>query len=402
MGYPATKVEGLYRNPMDEVSRFLNSKHKDKYKVYNLCSESRRQYCESNFENRVENKYRFNDHNPPPFKIIEEFCADVSSWLNDDEERIVAVHCKAGKGRTGTMICCYLLYKMYEMLLKDIDGDLEGIDAQKAMKEYDEARTEDKKGVTIPSQRRYITYFSQYLRNHLYSIRQLSLVNSTYKYEKIIYHLKAIRFNAIPNCGKVTQAGGAFVPQIAVKRVSESSPDQFIGIVEKFPDSNVKRTDCGVYLTFNKEILVHDDVLIEVVNKTSFGKEKLFHFWFNTFFVGQETCAVSDRFNSSIEEERNGISTPKRTFTDPHNKHKCSACECDSTEKYPFLDIPLSELDRAYKDIQHKIYPAYFKVRLFLEKCNTNSSDHQPDRASAAQIEEVTDDTATASDLSDD
>lgn len=119
MGYPATKVEGLYRNPMDEVVRFLNSKHKDKYKVYNLCSESRRQYCDSKFENRVENKYRFNDHHPPPFKIIEEFCQDVSSWLSDDNERIVAVHCKAGKGRTGTMICCYLLYEMYK---KNVGG----------------------------------------------------------------------------------------------------------------------------------------------------------------------------------------------------------------------------------------------------------------------------------------
>lgn len=99
---------------------------------------------------------------------------------------------------------------MYKKLLDSENGDLNDIDALKAMEAYDEARTEDRKGVTIPSQRRYITYFSQYLRNRLYSIRQSGSMNSTYKYEKIIYHLKAIRFNAIPNCGKVTQTGGAF------------------------------------------------------------------------------------------------------------------------------------------------------------------------------------------------
>lgn len=37
-----------------------------------------------------------------------------------------------------------------------------------------------------------------------------------------------------------------------------------------------------------------------------------------------------------------------------------------------------------------------------MEKCNTDGPDHQSDRATGTQIEEITDDTATASDLSDD
>jgi protein-tyrosine phosphatase len=54
--------------------------------------------------------YPFYDHQAPPFERLIAFCKDASEWLNKEDQNKVVVHCKAGKGRTGTVICALLLY----------------------------------------------------------------------------------------------------------------------------------------------------------------------------------------------------------------------------------------------------------------------------------------------------
>ena len=39
----------------------------------------------------------------PPLPLVKAFCASAKSWLLGGMEQVVAIHCKAGKGRTGEL-----------------------------------------------------------------------------------------------------------------------------------------------------------------------------------------------------------------------------------------------------------------------------------------------------------
>ena len=61
------------------------------------------------------------------------------------------MHCKAGKGRTGVMICSYLIFSGLCQT------------SEKAFRYYARIRTKNNTGVTIASQKRYIKYFETFL-----------------------------------------------------------------------------------------------------------------------------------------------------------------------------------------------------------------------------------------------
>ncbi|KAL7101430.1 hypothetical protein ACP275_08G053100 [Erythranthe tilingii] len=156
MGFPAGDLssglfgyfEGFYRNHMEEVIKFFETHHKGKYKVYNLCSE--RLYDASLFEGKVAS-FPFDDHNCPPIHLIKLFCQSAFSWLEPDILNVVVVHCKAGKARTGLMVCSLLLFlKLYPTANECIDY-------------YNEQRCTDGKGLILPSQIRYVKYFERIL-----------------------------------------------------------------------------------------------------------------------------------------------------------------------------------------------------------------------------------------------
>ncbi|KAI8994581.1 protein-tyrosine phosphatase-like protein [Pilobolus umbonatus] len=130
MSYPSEGLEGLYRNTVKDIKKFLDTRHAGHYKVYNLRRE--KLYADTRFDNTK--NYPFYDHQAPPFHLLLDFCEDASAWLNEDENNVVAIHCKA---------------------------------ATEAMELYGQMRTKDTRGVTIPSQIRYVQYYEYLLSNHM-------------------------------------------------------------------------------------------------------------------------------------------------------------------------------------------------------------------------------------------
>lgn len=61
--------------------------------------------------------FPFDDHNCPPTQLIISFCQSAYSWLKEDIENVVVVHCKAGMARTGLMISSLLLYLKVNILV---------------------------------------------------------------------------------------------------------------------------------------------------------------------------------------------------------------------------------------------------------------------------------------------
>jgi len=167
MSFPSKGTKALYRNKIDNVAKFFEDKYSDRehidYMIYNLCSEM--EYDHRKFHGNVR-RYRIDDHNVPTIEQMFELTEDVREWLsgsNDRErERVVALHCKGGKGRTGTMICAILI----DMgLFKE---------ASESLQYFGQRRTDlnvsnQFQGVETYSQIRYVHYFqtlkSQNIRN---------------------------------------------------------------------------------------------------------------------------------------------------------------------------------------------------------------------------------------------
>ncbi|CAO1337096.1 unnamed protein product [Diamesa serratosioi] len=294
MGYPAKNLEGVYRNHIDDVRNFLNTKHNNNYKIYNLCEEKKYQYDISKFQHCA--SFPFSDHNPPNIELIQDFCNNVHSWLTTDPKNVAAIHCKAGKGRTGTMICCYLLHS-------GILGELNT--AADALNYYGQKRTTDKKGVTIPSQRRYVEYYSQLLKTQT-------------PYTKVAMQICEIKIYHLPSFRSLS--GGAFtfsISSLGQKLYSEQLTD-------------LKRIDSYVSIKLDRCIRLVGDIKVEFsCTQIMKHKTKLFHFWFNTYFVNEIT---------NVDPDGNVI-----------------------------FELHKWEIDDAHKDKQ-KMYHENFKIETVLQK----------------------------------
>jgi len=250
MGLPSTSYEALYRNDMNDVLNFFNERHPEHYKVYNLCEEKK--YAPNIFYKQ--GYFPFQDHEAPPLNLIRPFCEDAKKFLDEDPKNVVAIHCLAGKGRTGTLISCLLLY------LKEFDT------AADCLKYYGLMRVDNGKGVTVPSQIRYVFYFEQILKNN---------IAHPIVFKKLC--IKKIRMVTIPSFSKIT---------FVVENKVDNKNNVFTYNKKETLEENAPFVD---YELGDEGFMVCGDVKILFYNVPMFGsKDKIFKLWFNTNFVPED------------------------------------------------------------------------------------------------------------------
>lgn len=175
-GPSQTYPQRAYRNPLDRLVAFLDAKHPDNWAIWEFRAEGTG-YPDEAVYGRIRH-YPWPDHHPPPFRMVPMIMASMRSWLHEEDiqstdskhdtkgdkgkevgksegkgKRVVVVHCKAGKGRSGSMTCSYLISEC-------------GWKPEDALARFTERRMKPTfgAGVSIPSQLRWISYADRWTR----------------------------------------------------------------------------------------------------------------------------------------------------------------------------------------------------------------------------------------------
>lgn len=299
----------------DELKQFFLLRHKNKVKVYNLCSENT--YDNSTFP--YQGCFPFNDHEVPNFSTLHEFCKDLNTWLNEDKENIAVVHCKAGLGRTGLLISSYLIYSSFLNHWK------------KAMQFFRIMRSKISGGIKNPSQQRYLKYFYKSVIKSKYNLENLIKLNcKTFIVEKIKigkFSEKLIKENLD---GKFSLAMNIFSNS---QQLSNHEEVKFLSKLNDLKDTNyftydIKLDEEGIF-NIKLDLPIQGDVKFYILNSTKEKKMEsniICYFFINTLFL----------------------------------KHH------DTNTNTNVFKLMKSDIDGAFKDLEHNIFDSEFNIEFEL------------------------------------
>ena len=347
MGFPSIGCEKVYRNSLIDVIDFFHTKHNDKVKIYNLCLEKDRIYNKNLFSNSSVGLFPATDHNPCPIKLILEFCIDICLYLLKNPNSVAAVHCKAGKGRTGVMICSYLIFShLCET-------------SEKAFRYYARIRTKDNTGVTIPSQKRYIKYFETFLQanfcppyiflipkiikshfsHFIIGQGRLMVKNILQSFEKENsyfisankFRLKGVKVGPLPKGKKIKIKICNFINNNF--KIRENELIEYVHSNESYNGS----TDYELY--FTPELTIHSDI------KITFQGVVNFYVWVNLWYSSWENIKnFYDKSESFIEKniKANNYQESEEVVDEQINEKDINTKLDYIKPKYTFTDYNLN------------------------------------------------------------
>ncbi|KAL8762117.1 MAG: hypothetical protein Q9184_001833 [Pyrenodesmia sp. 2 TL-2023] len=298
-GPSSTFPKKAYRNPTDSLVKFFNYKHDTNWAIWEFRAEGTG-YPDSEVYGRIRH-YPWPDHHPPPFALVPNIMASMRDWLKGPDTkvgRVVVVHCKAGKGRSGTIACSYLISE-------------EGWTVEDALFRFTTRRMRSGfgPGVSIPSQLRWIKYVDNWSKHgKIYVERQIEVLEVhiwslragvKVSVEGYIDDGRAIKnFHTFDRQERVVLGGSE--PTSAICPTSDSDnffplPDAKIqpstsqqgSINDSFDDG----ADAVIFRPSHPIILPTSDINIDLErrNKAAYGwtmVTSVAHVWFNTFFEG--------------------------------------------------------------------------------------------------------------------
>lgn len=344
-GPSGTYPQLAYRNPLDQLVRFLDSKHGQDWAIWEFRAEGTG-YPDEEVYGRVWH-YPWPDHHPPPFRLVPMIMASMRNWLNGEgsasgkesrkskaegqgeektkgtgkkEGRVVVVHCKAGKGRSGTMACSYLISEC-------------GWAPSEALARFTERRMRPGfgQGVSIPSQLRWVGYVDRWTKGgKVYVERQIEIMEVhvwglrdgvKVQVEGFVDEGKTIKLFHVftkkervivegntPDGGVIDSTSNMSGFQNEGKVQESKTMGRFDGIVDSKPLHTDSKTTTGwsteddqtgyeagggavIFKPSARVILPSSDINIDFErrNKASMGwtmVTAVAHVWFNTYFEG--------------------------------------------------------------------------------------------------------------------
>nr|XP_012613999.2 phosphatidylinositol 3,4,5-trisphosphate 3-phosphatase TPTE2-like isoform X1 [Microcebus murinus] len=258
VSYPTSRRHSFYGNSITGILWFLDSKHRNHYQVYHLCSQ---RYNPNHFHDRV-TRIIIDNHSVPSLREMVAFSKDVHRWLAKDEKNVAVIHAQEGKGRTGTMVWVCLIARGLCSTAQDSFHHF-------GRRQIGKSISIKYEGVETPSQHRYVEYFEEVKRFNFWTLPPIKWLL-----------LKKIIIYSIHGLGRGNGRDLAMEMIMKRKKVFSLSSSKNARI---FHDSESNRV---MIFPFNCPLLCEDVNMQFFIGSASLEQHKCqFSFWFHTSFI---------------------------------------------------------------------------------------------------------------------